>query len=153
MSHRIMGTKLYLNEKINLIQWQHRHLERMARELSSYQPVILEANPALLARLAWWAQDEGVELGRRDVIVFTYEFASELHLAAIRKAFSSPFVSSYGTTETGFVLEQCEGRPPAPEYRILPDRFSPAEGQVRRAGAGPDACDDVGESVEFHRPV
>ena len=107
-SHRIMGRKLYLNEKISLLQWQRRHLERMAHELECYRPVILEANPSLLARLAWWAHDEGVALSSPDVIVFTYEFISDIHLAAIRRVFSSPFVSSYGTTETGFVLEQCE---------------------------------------------
>ena len=108
VEYRIVGHKLYLNEKINLIQWQPRHYARMARELWSFQPVILEANPSLLARLAYWAMDEGVRMYSPGVIVFTYEFSSAIHLAAIRKVFSSPLVSSYGTTETGFVLEECE---------------------------------------------
>ena len=108
MESRILGGKLYLNEKINLIQWQPRHFERMARELRSFQPVILEANPSLLARLAYWAIDGGVELYSPAVIVFTFEFISQIHLAAIRSVFSSALVSSYGTTETGFVLQECE---------------------------------------------
>ncbi|MCL2880002.1 MAG: hypothetical protein FWF29_07145, partial [Treponema sp.] len=108
MESRIVGEKLYLNEKINIIQWQPRHYERMARELRSFKPVILEANPSLLARLAWWAIDNGVEMYSPEVIVFTYEFISAVHLKAIRTVFSSPLVSSYGTTETGFVLEECE---------------------------------------------
>jgi phenylacetate-coenzyme A ligase PaaK-like adenylate-forming protein len=108
MEYRTTGRKLYLNEKISLIQWQGRHYERMARELKYFEPVILEANPSLLARLAYWAIDEGVELYSPAVIVFTYEFISEIHLAAIRTVFSSPLVSSFGTTETGFVLEECE---------------------------------------------
>ncbi|MCL2122288.1 MAG: hypothetical protein FWH28_08590 [Clostridiales bacterium] len=108
MAHRMVGDKLYLNEKINLIQWQPRHYTRMARELRSFQPVILETNPSLLTRLAYWAMDEGVELYSPAVIVFTYEFISALHLRAIRKVFSSALVSSFGTTETGFVLEECE---------------------------------------------
>ena len=108
MESRIVGNKLYLNEKINLIQWQPRHYTRMVRELASFQPIILEANPSLLARLAYWAIDEGIELYSPSAIVFTYEFPSEIHLAAIHKVFSSPLISSYGTTETGFVLEECE---------------------------------------------
>ena len=108
MEYRIAGSKLYLNEKISLIQWQNRHYERMARELKSFKPVILEANPSLLARLAWWAVDNGVEMYSPAVIVFTFEFISAIHLAVIRKVFSSSLVSSYGTTETGFVLEECE---------------------------------------------
>jgi phenylacetate-coenzyme A ligase PaaK-like adenylate-forming protein len=107
MDHRILGRTLYLNEKLNLICWQKRHMARMAQDLKTYQPVILEANPSLLARLAFWAIDEGVDLYSPAAIVFTFELPSRIHLAAIRKVFSSPFVSSYGTTETGFVMEQC----------------------------------------------
>jgi phenylacetate-coenzyme A ligase PaaK-like adenylate-forming protein len=108
MGHRIIGRKLFLNEKHSLIQWQPRHFARMAQELKSFQPTVLEANPSLLARLAFWALDEGIELYSPVVIIFTYEFPSQIHLAAIRRVFSSPFISSFGSTETGFVMEQCE---------------------------------------------
>ena len=108
MEHRIIGHKLYLNEKTSLIQWQDRHFRRMAAELEKFGPVILEANPSLLARLAFWALDNGVKMYSPPVIVFTYEFISALHLAAIRRVFSSAIISSFGTTETGFVLEECE---------------------------------------------
>jgi phenylacetate-CoA ligase len=108
MDHRILGKTLYLNEKLNLISWQKRHMERMARDLKEYQPVLLEANPSYLARLAYWAIDTGAELYSPQVIVLTYELPSKIHLAAIRQVFKSPIVSSYGTTETGFVMEQCE---------------------------------------------
>jgi phenylacetate-coenzyme A ligase PaaK-like adenylate-forming protein len=108
MSHRILGNHLFLNEKINVISWQPRHLERMANELAICRPAILEANPSLLSRLAWWALDNGRELFSPAAIVFTYEYPSQIHLAAIRRAFSSPLISSYGSTETGFVLMQCE---------------------------------------------
>ena len=108
VEYRTIGRKLYLNEKISLVQWQQRHYERMARELDSFKPVIIEANPSLLARLAFWAIDKGVTLYSPEVIVFTYEFISAIHAAAIKKVFGSPLVSSFGTTETGFVLEECE---------------------------------------------
>jgi phenylacetate-coenzyme A ligase PaaK-like adenylate-forming protein len=80
----------------------------MARELTNFRPVILEANPSLLARLAFWAMDKGVEMYSPEAIVLTYEFISAIHLTAIHKVFSSPVISSFGTTETGFVLEECE---------------------------------------------
>lgn len=108
MSHRILGNHLYLNEKLSILSWQPRHFERMAQELNEYKPAILEANPSLLARLAWWAIDNGRELYSPQAIVFTYEFPSLIILRAIREVFSSPFISSYGTTETGFVMMQCE---------------------------------------------
>jgi phenylacetate-coenzyme A ligase PaaK-like adenylate-forming protein len=80
----------------------------MAEELECFKPVILEANPSLLARLAYWAIDKGCDLFSPAVIIFTFEFSSAIHLAAIRRVFSSKQVSSFGTTETGFVLEECE---------------------------------------------
>ena len=108
MEYRTAGGKLYLNEKINLIQWQPRHYARMIRELELFQPAIIEANPSLLARLAFWAMDEGLRIFQPKVIVFTYEFTSAVHIAAIKKMFNCPLVSSFGTTETGFVMEECE---------------------------------------------
>jgi len=108
MGHRILGQTLYLNEKTSVLQWRPRHLERMIGELNAYRPAVLEANPSLLARLAWQIADSGVEVFSPEVIAFTFEFPSALHLAAVGKVFSSALVSSYGTTETGFVLEQCE---------------------------------------------
>ncbi len=108
MSSRLVGETLYLNEKINLIQWQSRHYKRIINELNDFKPVILEANPSLLARVAYFATDNGLELYSPDAIIFTYEFESAIHLDAIRSVFSSPLISSFGTTETGFVLQSCD---------------------------------------------
>ncbi|MDR0509400.1 MAG: hypothetical protein LBG63_06250 [Candidatus Methanoplasma sp.] len=108
MSHRILGNTLYLNEKTSILQWQPHHLKRMVDELNAYRPIILEANSSLLARLAYRVLDNREEVFSPQAIVFTFEFPSAVHLAAIRRVFSSAFVSSYGTTETGFVMEQCE---------------------------------------------
>lgn len=112
MDHRILGDTLYLNEKTSVLQWQDRHLRRMAEELSAWRPAILEANPSLLARLAFWAEDRGVALYSPRAVVFTFEYPSALHRAAVRRAMpAAAQVSSYGSTETGFVLESCgEGR-------------------------------------------
>ena len=42
------------------------------------------------------------------LIVFTYEYPSILHYRQIRRVFTAPTASSYGTTETGYVFMQCE---------------------------------------------
>jgi len=108
MDHRIMGNLLYLNEKQNIMCWRTGHLVRMADELDAYRPTVLEGNPSLLAKLAFWALDNGRKLYRPDVITFTYELPSRIHTAVIGEAFGAPTVSSYGTTETGFVMDSCE---------------------------------------------
>jgi phenylacetate-CoA ligase len=108
MHARRLDRFLFLSEKVSALEWTQTHLERMARELEAFQPLVLEANPSLLAHLAWWAFDHGVALYQPPVILFTYEFTSALHVRAIRRVFSSPLVSSYGATETGYVFMECE---------------------------------------------
>lgn len=108
MDHRIMGNLLYLNEKANLICWRSHHLERIAAELNTYQPDVLEANPSLLARACWYWLDHGIEVRSPKVITFTYELPSRIGLKAIQRVFHCPLVSSYGTTETGFVMDTDE---------------------------------------------
>jgi hypothetical protein len=84
-----MGNLLYLNEKANIICWKRFHYERIAREINDYRPTVLEANPSLLGRFCFWALDNGVQVYSPDVITFTYELPSSMHLAAIRKVFKS----------------------------------------------------------------
>ena len=105
---RIVGNKLYLNEKISLIQWQNKHYARMVAELDLFKPVILEVNPSLFTRLCYWIIDNEVDVFSPEVIIFTYEFISGIHKRTIEKVFNSPIISSYGTTETGFVMMECE---------------------------------------------
>jgi phenylacetate-CoA ligase len=105
---RILGDYLFLNEYGSTTQWPQGHERRMCAELEDYSPVVLEANPSLLARLARWALREGKSLYQPRLITLTYEFPSALHLRAIRKAFASPIASSYGSTEAGYVFMECE---------------------------------------------
>ncbi len=163
MSHRIMGNLLYLNEKQNIISWKKRHLLRMADELDQYKPSVIEANPSLLAKLAFWALDNGRSLYRPDVIIFTYELPSVIHTEAIRKAFGAPMVSSYGTTETGFVMNTCaderyhQNTPWCRiEYLPLKEQYGgPDLGRIVVTAFGnPWACMlrfDVGDLVRLHK--
>ena len=109
MQSRILNDRfLFLNEKISASEWTDNHYARIIRELDEFKPAVLEANPSLLARLAWWAIDNNAAIFQPQVILFTYEFPSALHLTAIKKVFRVPLASSYGSTEAGYVFMQCE---------------------------------------------
>jgi phenylacetate-coenzyme A ligase PaaK-like adenylate-forming protein len=105
---RRLARFLYLNEKTNPALWPPRLMDRMIDELAVFKPVILEANPSLLAKLCRYAAANRKKVFQPGLITFTYEYPSALHLKQIRRVFASPLASSYGTTETGYVFMQCE---------------------------------------------
>jgi phenylacetate-CoA ligase len=104
----MLGRFLYLNEHGSTGQWPEGHEKRILAEIADYQPAVLEANPSLLARVARWAARDGIEVWQPPLITLTYEFPSALHMKAIRRVFVSPIVSSYGSTEAGYVFMECE---------------------------------------------
>jgi phenylacetate-CoA ligase len=105
---RMLGRFLFLNEFWTTAEWPEGHEKRMIHELEDYQPEILEANPSLLARLAWFAWRAGITVYQPPIIILTYEFPSALQLRAIRRVFESPIASSYGSTEAGYIFMECE---------------------------------------------
>jgi phenylacetate-CoA ligase len=108
MEKRRLGRFLYLNEKTDPSRWTPEIMDRMLAEMEIFRPVVLEANPSLLARLCRYTVAKPEVPFQPGLIVFTYEYPSRLHLKQIRRVFRSPLVSSYGTTETGYVFMQCE---------------------------------------------
>ncbi len=105
---RTLGRFLFLNEYGSTLEWPEGHEARMVEELAEFQPVILEANPSLLARLARWILRSGRPVFLPRLVVLTYEFPSALQLRAIRQAFPVPVASSHGSTEAGYVFMECE---------------------------------------------
>jgi phenylacetate-coenzyme A ligase PaaK-like adenylate-forming protein len=108
MEKRKLGRFLFLNEKTDPLSWSTAFMDRLISELNSFQPVVLEANPSYLARLCRYATANGKKLYQPGIITFTYEYLTNLHYRQIRRVFSVPMASSYGTTETGYVFMQCE---------------------------------------------
>jgi phenylacetate-CoA ligase len=80
----------------------------MLDELARFQPAVLEANPAYLARLARFAAACNTRVFQPSIIVLTFELPTAAALRAIRTVFTSPLCSSYGSTEMGYVFMQCE---------------------------------------------
>jgi len=108
MEKRRLARFLYLNEKSDPLTWSPAFMDRMERELDSFQPVLLEANPSLLAKLCRYLAATGQKVYQPGLIVFTYEYPTLLQIKQIQKVFRCPLASSYGSTETGYVFMQCE---------------------------------------------
>ena len=106
--NRMLGRFLFLNEFGTTTEWPEGHERRILKELADYQPEVFEANPSLLARLAWFAWRMDVDVYQPPLIILTYEFPSALQLRAIRRVFQSSIASSYGSTEAGYVFMECE---------------------------------------------
>jgi phenylacetate-coenzyme A ligase PaaK-like adenylate-forming protein len=105
---RTQGRFFFLNEFGSTVEWPPGHEERILAELSDYAPEVLEANPSLLAKVSRWAARSGRSVFQPPLITLTYEFPSAVHLRQIRAVFKSPIVSSYGSTEAGYVFMECE---------------------------------------------
>jgi phenylacetate-CoA ligase len=105
---RRLGRFLYLNEKTDPSRWSPQIMDRMINELAVFKPVVLEANPSLLAKLCRYAYAEKKTVFQPGLIVFTYEYPSILHFRQVNRVFNTPAISSYGSTETGYVFMQCE---------------------------------------------
>ena len=102
------GRFLYLSERSNPSTWTDALLDRMVAELNAFRPATLEANPSFLARLARHIVRHGSDVHQPTAIVLTYENPSALHRRQIAQAFAAPIVSSYGSTEAGYVFVECE---------------------------------------------
>jgi len=83
-------------------------MDRMIDEINIFRPVRLEANPSLLSKLCRYITKVHRPIFQPSLLVITYELMSLLHLKHIRAVFNSPVISSYGTTETGYVFMECE---------------------------------------------
>jgi phenylacetate-CoA ligase len=108
LEQRRVARFLYLSERTGHTAWTAAHMDRMIQELSIFQPVILEANPSLLAKLSRHIYETRQQVFQPGLIVLTYENPTSFHYRQIRRVFSCPTASSYGTTETGYVFMQCE---------------------------------------------
>lgn len=99
---------LYLNEKSSPALWDDDLMERMRQELNDFKPLVLEANPSYLAVLSDYLARSGRQVFQPQVIVFSFENYSLLSKKIIQSAFTSPVASSFGSTEAGCVLMECE---------------------------------------------
>ena len=108
MEKRLLDRFLFLNDLADPLAWTASYMDRMIDEINTFKPVRLEGNPSLLSKLCRYIAKSHRTVFQPSLIVITYELMSRLHLKHIRAVFTSPVVSSYGTTETGYVFMECE---------------------------------------------
>ena len=108
MEKRLLDRFLFLNDLADPLAWTDSYMDRMIDEINTFKPVRFEANPSLLSKLCRYIAQSHRSVFQPSLIVITYELMSRLHLKHIRAVFDSPVVSSYGTTETGYVFMECE---------------------------------------------
>ena len=108
MPERTLGRLLFPNEHANVAAWTDDTVRRMAGELVAYAPTLLEAEPAYLAALCMRAERLALALPRPRVVTLSYTLPSRLERMRIRRVMGAPVASSYGSTETGTVLIECE---------------------------------------------
>jgi phenylacetate-CoA ligase len=105
---RKLSRFLFLNEKSTPLLWSSKLMDRMINELELFKPVVLEVNPSYLAKLCRYVASHDKSVFQPKIIVFTYEYPLNLHLKQIQRVFDAPLVSSYGSTEVGYVFMECE---------------------------------------------
>ena len=108
LEKRRLGRFLYLNEKTDPTAWTPQLMDRMINELGVFKPDLLEGNPSFLAKLSRYITENRKKVFQPGLVVFTYEFPSRLAYKQVGEVFKCPAISSYGSTETGYVLMQCE---------------------------------------------
>ncbi|MEI6563243.1 MAG: hypothetical protein WCO42_02925 [bacterium] len=109
LEERTLGRLLFLNQQTDPTRWLPHDMDRMIHELDQFQPDLLEADPAYLAILCRYAREQGRALYQPRFVSLTYEFPSRLHYRHIKPVFPrTPILSSYGSTETGHILTECE---------------------------------------------
>ncbi len=108
VEERTVGRLLFLNQTVNPANWHASDLRRMLDELAAFRPDVLEADPFYLSALAAFALDHALPAYQPSVITLTYSFPAKVFMNVIRQVFSAPLVSSYGSTETGYVFMECE---------------------------------------------
>jgi phenylacetate-CoA ligase len=108
MEQRTLGYYLFLSEKDDPAAWGPALCDRMIDELNRFQPVVLEANPSFLSVLCRHAIKHERRVYQPAAVTLTYENPSLIHLRHIRTVFQCPSISSYGSTESGYVFMGCE---------------------------------------------
>jgi len=108
MRLRRQGRFLYLNERFDPAAWTPRLCNRMVHELDTFRPKVLEANPSFCSRLGRHLVRNTSRFTRPKLVILTYECPSAIHVRQIRAAFGVPVISSYGSTEAGYVFMECE---------------------------------------------
>jgi phenylacetate-CoA ligase len=115
-SQRTIGNALYANLMKHPLLWPVTERERIAQEISDWQPLFLDVDPVYGVSLAQYCRAHGVRFPSLKFIISSYEYLSCVHRELMTSTFQVPVYNLYGSTETGHLLmEDLAGRMQASE--------------------------------------
>ena len=108
-AQRTFGRTLYVNFARIPFLLMEDDLAQMAREISEWEPQLLDLDPVHGAWFALHCERNGLRFPSVKFILCSYEFVSVVHRRIIERVFGVPVLNLYGSTESGHLL--MEGAP------------------------------------------
>ena len=109
---RILHNALYLNATPDPNHWSKGDIERMAAEISRFEPIYIDADPVFLALFLRALERHGLEQSVQlpQYITLSYELSTQFCRRFIQSRWNIPIFDLYGATEIGYLyLEDEQG--------------------------------------------
>jgi phenylacetate-CoA ligase len=105
---RTRGPRLLLSSGLDIASWPAARIIQTVEEMTAHEPDYLLVDPTYLAIVIERAHALRLKLPRVRFVLTAFELASALHRRAISEAFECPVFDTYGATEHGPIVLQCE---------------------------------------------
>jgi len=103
-AQRTVGRTLFVNHARIPFLLPEEDLAQMAREVSEWEPQLLDLDPVHGAWFALYCERHGIRIPSLRFILCSYEFVSHVHRRIIERIFGVPVLNLYGATESGHLL-------------------------------------------------
>lgn len=103
-AQRTFGRTLFANFARIPFLLTEDELAQMAREVTEWEPLLLDLDPVHGAWFALYCERNGLRFPSLKFILCSYEFVSVVHRRIIERVFGVPVLNLYGSTETGHLL-------------------------------------------------
>jgi phenylacetate-CoA ligase len=105
---RTQGLRLLLSSGLDIASWPAARIIQTVEEMTAHEPGYLFVDPTYLAIIVERARALRLKLPRVRFVLTLFELCSALHRRAISEAFECPVFDTYGATEFGPIIMQCE---------------------------------------------
>jgi phenylacetate-CoA ligase len=105
---RTRGRRLLLSSGLDIASWPAGRIVQTIEEMTAHEPGYLIVDPTYLAIVVERARMLHLTLPRVRFVLTLFELCSALHRRAISEAFECPVFDTYGATEYGPIILQCE---------------------------------------------
>jgi phenylacetate-CoA ligase len=99
---------LLLSSGLDIASWPAARIVQTIEEMTAHEPGYLMVDPTYLTIVVERARMLHLKLPRVRFVLTLFELCSALHRRAISEAFECPVFDTYGATEYGPIILQCE---------------------------------------------